>query len=219
MTRIVLVDEHASSRESLAIALEQQPGMTVLAQTGTLNGGRMALATESRNIDLVIFDVHLPDGPGEDLIPALRDANPDAVCLVLTSAGEPEKLARAIKAGASAIVHKSASIEELLATIRQLHTGERLLSHAEVVTALQLVEQEQARHRKCGQLLEQLTERELDILHGLADGLSDRDIADLHHVSLATVRTHVTSILGKLNATSRLQALVTAVRHGIVSID
>ena len=74
-------------------------------------------------------------------------------------------------------------------------------------------------NRETGALIEQLTQREYDVLQSLAEGLSDRDIARRGYISMPTVRTHITSILGKLGAESRLQALVTALRHGIVTIN
>jgi DNA-binding NarL/FixJ family response regulator len=93
-----------------------------------------------------------------------------------------------------------------------------LLTLAEVIEALRFVDQERKRDREARLSFERLTERELEVLQALADGMSDKEISERFHIGPATVRTHVTNILSKFNATSRLQALVLAVRHDIVSI-
>lgn len=219
MIRILLIDDHTSTREPLAFMLEQEPDLSVVAQAGSLDEARRALAECGSAVDVAIVDLGLPDGSGEEFIPELRDASPDAMALVLTYFSERDRLARAVAAGASGILHKSAPVGEIVDGVRKLHAGEQLLSVAEVVEALQFVDQERRRDREASLLLQDLTARELEVLQALADGLSDREISDRFHVSPATVRTHVTSVLGKLGATSRLQALVQGVRHGVVKID
>jgi DNA-binding NarL/FixJ family response regulator len=124
-----------------------------------------------------------------------------------------------VEAGASGVLHKSASVEEVVEGVRRLHSGEQLLSLEEVFEALRLVDRERQKDREVGLMFERLTDREMEVLHALAEGLSDKEISERFHVGIATVRTHVTSILAKLKAASRLQALVLAVRHGIVKIN
>jgi DNA-binding NarL/FixJ family response regulator len=218
MTRILLLDDHASAREPLAFMLNQEPDMTVVAEAGCMEDARNALKVLSGKIDVAVVDLGLPDGSGEEFIPELRDVNPDASALVLTYFSQQERLARAVAAGAAGILHKSASVSEIVAAVRRLHAGEQLLTMPEIVEALHILDLERRRDREAQLSIEQLTERELEVLQALAEGLSDREIAGRLSIGPATVRTHVTNILGKLNATSRLQALVYAVRHDIVTI-
>jgi DNA-binding NarL/FixJ family response regulator len=217
--RILLVDDHASTREPLAFMLEQEPDLTVVAQAGSVAEARRTLREAGASVDVAVVDLGLPDGSGEEPIPVLRAAYPRAVALVLTYFSDRERLARAVEAGASGVLHKSASVGEVVEAVRRLHAGEQLLSLEEVFEALRLVDQERRRDREVWLWFERLTDRELEVLQALADGLSDREISERFHVGTATVRTHVTSILAKLKVASRLQALVLAVRHGIVKID
>jgi DNA-binding NarL/FixJ family response regulator len=215
---ILLVDDHASTREPLAFMLDQEPDLTVIAQAGSLAEAHRSLVETRGQVDVAVVDLGLPDGSGEEMIVELRAANPHAVALVLTYFSEQERLARAVEAGASGILHKSAPVEDVVGAVRRLHSGEQLLTLQEVTEALRLVDLKRQRDREAQLSFERLTSRELEVLQALADGLSDKEISERFHVGPATVRTHVTSILAKLNATSRLQALVLAVRHGIVSI-
>jgi DNA-binding NarL/FixJ family response regulator len=219
MIRVLLVDDHATTREPLAFMLEQEPDLTVVAQAGSVNEGRRELWETGASVDVAVVDLGLPDGSGEELIPVLRAAYPRAAALVLTYFSDRERLARAVEAGASGVLHKSASVEEVIEAVRRLHSGEQLLSLEEVFDALRLVDQERRKDREVRLTFEKLTDRELEVLQALAEGLSDREIAERFHVGTTTVRTHVTSVLTKLGATSRLQALVLAVRYGIVTID
>lgn len=219
MIRILLVDDHASTREPLAYMLEQEPDLTVTAQAGSLAEARQTLAEVGAQVDVAVVDLGLPDGSGEELIGVLRAANPHAVALVLTYFSDQERLARAVQAGASGVLHKSASVTEVMDAVRQLHAGEPLLSLQEVFAALQLVDQQRQKDREARLAFAELTDRELEVLQALAAGQSDKEISEHFHIGLATVRTHVTNVLAKFQATSRLQALVLAVRHGIVTID
>jgi DNA-binding NarL/FixJ family response regulator len=213
------VDDHASTREPLAFMLEQEQDLTVIAQAGSVAEARRAIGAADASVDVAVVDLGLPDGSGEELIPVLRAAYPRAAALVLTYFSDRERLAQAVEAGASGVLHKSASVEEVIEAVRRLHSGEQLLSLEDVFEALRLVDQERRKDREVWLSFEKLTDRELEVLQALSDGLSDREISERFHVGSATVRSHVTSILAKLGVASRLQALVLAVRHGLVKID
>jgi len=219
MTRILVIDDHATTREPLSFMLEQEDDFTVVGQAGSIEEARAAILEPESHIDVAVVDLGLPDGSGEELIPELRRVNPDASALVLTYFTEEEMLAKAVAAGATGILHKSASVQEVVDAVRRLAAGEALLTVDDVVRALRHVDLERQKEREIRLSFEKLTEREQDILQALADGLSDREIAERYFISPATVRTHVTNVLSKLNAASRLQALVVAVRFGIVTID
>ena len=219
MTNIMLVDDHASSREPLAFMLEREPDFAVVEQAGSLAEARKFLKQDGASIDIAVVDLGLPDGSGEELIADVRTSFPDANTLVLTYFSDKERLAAAVEAGAAGILHKSASIEEVMNAIRRVDTGANLLSFEDVLSALNLVRSHRSPGDDDNVPIERLTDRERDVLLALAEGMSDKDIAEHFSVGPATVRSHVTNILSKLGATSRLQALVVAVRQGIVHIS
>jgi DNA-binding NarL/FixJ family response regulator len=216
MIRILLVDDHASFRQPLAFMINRKPDLTVVAQAGSLAEARELLNDE---IDIAVVDLVLPDGSGVSLVRELRTANPHSQVLVLTASMDRKELARAVEAGASGVLHKSARIDEIISAIRSLGAGEQLLSPRELVDLLRLAGQERERDRDAQLALGRLTPREREVLQALADGLNDREIGQRLHVSTETIRTHMVNILGKLGVESRLQALVFALRHGAVTID
>lgn len=218
MIHVMLIDDHASTREPLAFMLEQEPDLTVVAQAGSLAEARQVLDAPDLCVDVAVVDLGLPDGSGEELIPELRESRPDAHSLVLTYFSDHERLARAVTAGAAGILHKSVPVGDVVDAVRRLNAGEQLLTVAEVVEALRFVDQERRREREARQTFEPLTDREREVLQALADGLSDKEIAERLYISPATVRTHITAILGKLDANSRLQAVVVAARHNLVTL-
>lgn len=170
-------------------------------------------------VDLAVVDLDLPDGDGTDLIGPLRAASPRAMVLVLTANADREAYAKAVEAGAAGVLHKSVRVGEVVAAARRLLSGESLLSAQEVVELLRLAGKSRERDREARRSIERLTPRELEVLRALADGLSDKEMSESLHVGVGTVRNHLVSIFGKLGVNSRLQALVFALRHGIVEID
>jgi len=144
---------------------------------------------------------------------------PRAAALVLSGLTERAQLARAIEAGAAGVMHKTTPIGDLLEAVRRLRADEQLLSQQDVIEALRLVVRERESEREARAAIDQLTPREREVLRALAEGLGDKEIAERLHVGTGTVHTHVTSILAKLEVSSRLQALVFAMRHGVVTID
>jgi RNA polymerase sigma factor (sigma-70 family) len=132
---------------------------------------------------------------------------------------EQRYLAEAIGAGAAAVMHKSTPMSDLVEAVRRLAAGEQLLSQQEVIEALRFIGRERESNREARLAIDKLTPREREVLKALAEGLSDKEIAQRLHVGEGTVHTHVTNILSKLEVSSRLQALVFAVRHGLVAIE
>lgn len=214
--RVLLVEDHAIFRELFASSFDREPGLEVVAQAGSLAAAREALAAEP--VDVAVVDLGLPDGDGTDLIGGLRAKNPHAATLVLTASLELEVHARAVAAGAAGILHKSVGVGEIMDAIKRLAGGEALLSSDEVVTLLRLADRERTRSREARLAFGRLTPREWDVLHALAEGLGDKEIARKLGCGLGTVRGHGSRMLQKLGADSRLQALIYAARHGFVQI-
>jgi DNA-binding NarL/FixJ family response regulator len=216
MRRILLVEDHASFRQTLAFVFDQQPEFKVVAQAGTVAEARRAM--ESSEADLGVIDLALPDGEGTELIEELREANPDFAALVLTASLDRTEHARAVEAGAAGVLHKSADVDAILDATRRLGEGETLLSENELIALLRLAGQDREVEVEARASIEQITPREKEVLKKLAEGLSNKEIAASLHMSVDTERTHMMNILNKLGVHSRLQALVFAARYGLVEI-
>jgi len=218
MIRLLLVDDHPSSRTPLAMILDRERDLCVVAQAGSLAEAREAIELLDGDVDLALLDLDLPDGTGTDLIGDLRAANPRALALVLTAFYERERIANAVDAGSAGVLDKVADIGEIMDAIRRLASGEQLIPPEEVLEMVRVAVRLRERERDARLALGRLTPRELEILQQLARGLNDNEIAQELHIGRGTVRTHVEHILSKLEVASRLQALVFAARHGAVKI-
>jgi DNA-binding NarL/FixJ family response regulator len=216
MKRILLVEDHASFRQTLAFVFDREAEFGVVAQAGSLAEARRVI--EGLEVDLGVMDLSLPDGEGIELIKDLREANPHFAALVLTASLDRAEHARAVESGASGILHKSAGVDEILDATRRLGEGETLLSQEELIALLRLAGQSREEEREALASIEQITPREKEVLQALAEGLSNKGIAEKLHVSVDTERTHMMNILNKLGVHSRLQALLFAARHGLVEI-
>jgi DNA-binding NarL/FixJ family response regulator len=216
MHRLLLVEDHASFRQTLALVFDGEPDFEVVAQAGTVAEAREVMG--DREVDLGVVDLSLPDGEGIDLIEELRQANQHFAALVLTASLDRGEHARAVEAGAAGVLHKSADVEEILNATRRLATGETLLSPEELVELLRIAGQSREEEREARASIEQLTPREREVLLALSEGLSNKQIAERLHMSVDTERTHMMNILNKLGVHSRLQALLFAARHGLIEL-
>ena len=218
MQRIVIVEDHTAFRQTLALVLEREPGFEVVAQAGSLTEAYEVLKSLEQTPDGGVIDLTLPDGLGSDLIKDLRTANPDFSALVLTASLDRKEHAQAVEAGASGVLHKSADVGEIIDSMQRLTNGEVLFTTAELMELLRLAGHNREQEREARANIERLTTRELEVLQALADGLSNKEIAERLYVSLETERTHMTNILNKLEVHSRLQALLFALRYGLVGL-
>ena len=218
--QVMLVDDHVTLREPLAFMLDREPDLAVVAKADSLAEAEATLENDDLSIEVAIVDLDLPDGSGADFIGILRGARPRATALILTALSERRQLAKAIEAGAASIMHKSTThLEDIVEAVRQLYAGEQLLSQQEVLDALRLVAREREKNHEERLMIGKLTPREHEVLQALAEGLSDKEIAERLYVGVGTIHTHIASIFAKLEVQSRLQTLVFAVRHGVVEID
>ena len=216
MQRLVLVEDHASFRQTLAFVFDQEPDFDVVAQAGSLAEARRVM--RGREADLGVIDLTLPDGEGVELIEDLREANPHFAALVLTASLDELDHARAVEAGAAGVLHKSADVAEIMEAARRLAAGGTLISPQELLEMLRLAGESREEEREARASIEQLTRRELQVLEALAEGLTNREIAERLHMSVDTERTHMMNILNKLGVHSRLQALLFAARYGLVEL-
>lgn len=214
MKRALLVDDHAVYREAFGLALEQRLDLKIATQVASLEDARPWFA----EVDLGVIGLSIADGNGHSLLREWRAANPTVPILVLSESPERSDLAMAIEAGATGVLEKSASLAETIEAIQLAWAGESLLPPQEMIDLLRMASLRRENEYAATETLNRLTPRELEILQVLAEGLSDREIGERLHISTETVRTHFVNILGKLHVSSRIQALVFAVRHGAVQI-
>ncbi len=217
--RVMLVDDHDSFRYPLAFMLERELDLNVVAQAGSLAEAHEVLRDTEPAVDVAVVDLELPDGSGVDFIEKLHEMRPQTLVLVLSAYSDRVVLASAIEAGAAGVLHKSSSLDDIVDAVCRLRAGEQLLSQQEVIEAVWLVSRQRREEREAELMTGKLTPREHEVLQALAEGLSDREIAERLYVSVGTIRAHMTSILAKLEVQSRLQALVFALRHGLVKMD
>ena len=214
--RVFLVEDHVIVREAIASTFEHEAGFEVVAQAGSLAEAREML--DAVEMDVAVIDLGLPDGYGGDLIMDLRATNPRVQALVLSARLDRVDIARAVEAGAAAVLHKTAHLERVVDAVRAVKAGETLLPLQEIAELLRFAGEQREREYDARQAIARLTPREKEVLQALANGLDSREIADRLHISLRTERNHMASILAKLEVHSQLQALVFAVRHGVVEI-
>jgi DNA-binding NarL/FixJ family response regulator len=209
--RIVLAEDHELVREGLRTMLEMQDDMTVVADVGD---GVEALAAIARHRpDIAVVDIQMPRLDGLDVLDKLaasRDAGPPV--LVLTTYEEDEYVFRALRAGAAGFLLKDVPRQQLLHAVRVVAEGAELLSPT---ITRRLVERFMRSPSSLG-ALQQLTEREVDVLRLVGQGLSNREIAAGLVLGEATVKTHLGNIFAKCGLRDRSQAVVLAYESGLV---
>jgi DNA-binding NarL/FixJ family response regulator len=225
VTGILLVDDHAAFRQSLAFMLDREPDLRVVAQAGTLAEARSRLA----GVDVAIISLGLPDSDSVQLFGALRSANliglalilrasPAELSLIFDPGTDHQVVEYAVKGSTTGVLNKSAGIEEIIDVVRRVSAGEPLRTTRKIVSLLETSGRQNALDREARVVLDRLTPREREVLQALAEGLTDKDIALRLHIGNETARTHMVNILRKLEVDSRLQAVVLAVRYGAVTI-
>jgi NarL family two-component system response regulator LiaR len=213
MIRVLIVDDHAIVRKGICALLAESGGFEIVAEVG--DGQEAVLRAQETQPDVILMDLLMPGMDGIEATRQITDRQPGARILVLTSFAADDKLFPAIKAGALGYLLKDSTPEELLRAIRQVHRGEPAL-HPTIARKLL---QEIAHPPDLQPAPEALTVRELAVLRLIAQGLSNQEIADQISVSEATVRAHVSRVLGKLHLANRTQAALYAVREGLTSED
>jgi DNA-binding NarL/FixJ family response regulator len=216
MNRVLLVEDHVSFGDSLALVLGVEPDLEVCGRATTMREARKLIGG---GVDVAVVDLGLPDGDGTALIREIHEANPETRVLVLTASIERERIAHAVEAGAAGVVHKSAGVLEIVDAMRRLAVGEALLEPEEVLEYLRIAGRARERLRQEQLAITRLTPRELQVLRALAEGLNSAEISRRLEMSVETERTHIVNILKKLKVHSRLEAVVFAVRHGVVEIQ
>ena len=181
---------------------------------GEASSGREALeVTHQTQPRIVLLDIRMAGGDGLDTLQALRSQNPDTAVVMLTTYDNPTYMARAVAGGAVGYLLKGMDQEELLIALRAVHRGEILLTAKDLSHLLRGITPETPGMLD---LIEPLTDRELEVLRLMATGLPNREIAAILFIAECTVKTHVEHIIGKLGVSDRVQAAVWSARHGLL---
>lgn len=217
MIRLLVVDDHTSFRESLVFMLDMTEDLTVVAQAGSIEDARQAIA--SHPIDVALLDLDLAGERGLEIIPLLHVHHPVAAAVILTANTGARSRAMAVAAGAVGVMHKTASLQEVVDTVRRAHAGEPLISPREAAELRAQGAAQRADDTEGRRALKDLSAREQDVLRALATGLDNQGIADRLFISQETARSHIARIYRKLGVESRLQAVTFAVRHQFLTDD
>jgi two-component system, NarL family, response regulator LiaR len=213
--RVLLVDDHAVVRKGLRALLEREPGIQVVGEAE--DGERAVQLAERLRPDVVLMDLEMPVLNGTEATRRISERDPEARIVVLTSHAAEEDVFPALKAGAQGYLLKHSPPEDVLRAIRRAHTGETVLHPT--IARLVLEDLRRPPRPRLPATTDPLSERELEVLRLIARGMSNQEIADNLVVGEATVRSHVSAILRKLQLASRTQAALYALREGLASLD
>jgi NarL family two-component system response regulator LiaR len=211
--RVLIADDHHVVRGGIRALLETEDDIDVIDEAA--DGVETVLKTRSLNPDVILMDLMMPRKTGIEAIEEIKQEDPDARILVLTSYSDDEKVFAAIKAGALGYLLKETSTKELLQAIHDVYRGESSLHPA---IARKLI-RELNRPSNLPPADEPLTEREIEVLIFVARGYSNQDIANALFISERTVRTHVSNILSKLHLANRTQAALYAIKEGLTNLE
>jgi NarL family two-component system response regulator LiaR len=208
---LLLTDDHAIVRQGIRVFLELQPDLVVV---GEADSGEAAVHMAAELApDVVLMDLVMPSMDGVEATRQVKQVSPHSQIIVLTSYHEDEYIFPALRAGALSYVLKDVGPDELADTVRKAARGESVL-HPRV--ASRVVQELRGAKRDTPNLFTDLSDRELEVLRLIADGLSNAEIADRLVISEKTVKGHVSNILSKLHMMDRTQAAVFAWQQGLV---
>ena len=214
--RILLADDHVMVREGTRRILEREPDLVVIAEAG--NGREAVEMAERERPDVAIIDISMPVMNGIEATRGIKRIAPRTAVLVLTAYDDDEYVFAILEAGAAAYLLKNVRSSELIDAVRRVCAGESVLDPgvaSKVLRRMSMGEQPAESEPRESPL----TERELDVLRLAGRGLSNREIAHRLHLSPRTIQAHMANIFGKLQVSSRTEAVMTGLRRGLLSLS
>ncbi len=204
--RVFLLDDHEIVRGGLTRLFEREGDIEVVGEAGTAAEGLSRIPPTQP--DVALLDVRLPDGDGVEVCREIRSRHPEIHCLMLTSFSDDEALFEAIMAGASGYILKRIKSDDIVEAVRVVAQGQSLLDPAVTTPVLERLRKGPEEDER----LAQLTPQERNILELIAEGLTNRQIAEQIHLAEKTVKNYVSNVLSKLGMERRTQAAVYAAR-------
>ncbi|PPD53288.1 MAG: DNA-binding response regulator [Methylotenera sp.] len=211
---LILADDHAMVRKGLTAFLATAKDIKVMAAAAS--GSEAVAAAKKFAPDVVLLDLFMPDQPAVETVRQIKKVSPRSQIVMVTSHEGDEYVMPMTQAGAISYILKDTTPEDLIFAVRKAAVGESTLSPRIAKALVTVVTQARAAKMQEGQFYEDLTEREMEVLQCIAEGLSNMGIAMRLNISEKTVKSHVSNILSKLYLTDRTQAAVYAWREGVV---
>lgn len=211
----MLVEDHKIVREGTRQLLEQSPEIKVIGEAS--NGLEAIKTVGDLHPDVIIMDVRLPGLNGIDATRKITEMHPEIKVLILSAFEDDSYVFPLLEAGASGYLLKTSSGSELMEAIRLVSRGETALSPRISAKIINRIGGRRA--YRAGQMPVGLTEREMEVLRAAAEGLPNKEIANLLGISSQTVQVHLRNIFGKLNVGNRSEAVAVAIRHGWITLD
>ncbi|BCX02846.1 MAG: DNA-binding response regulator [Candidatus Roseilinea sp.] len=215
--RLILVDDHVMLRQGTAELLRREPDLQVVAEAG--NGQEALELAHALKPDIVVMDIRMPVLNGIEATRHIRRSLPEVQVLVLTAHDDDQYVFSLLQAGASGYLLKTAPVSELVKAIRQVKAGESPLSPQIARKVVAHMRGDARPPTSDDGSVDALTPRELEVLQMLARGMSNQAIAEALYISDRTVQAHLTNIFAKMQVTSRLDAVLTAIRRGWLTLE
>ncbi len=217
--RLLICDDHKLLTDALSIVANSDDGVTLVAPAFNDPEDAVAAVGEHRP-DVALMDVSFEghDLTGIDATRLIKDASPETSVVIVTGQDEERLLVEAVEAGASGFLRKSEAVDRVLDVVKAAARGEVLVDPAVLARVLGQVARAREAQTDADRRIADLTPRELEILAVLAEGGRNEDVAAALHISPQTLQTHVHNILTKLGVRSKLEAVVFAVKRGVIEI-
>lgn len=215
--RVLIVEDHLMFAQALGMLLEAESDLELVGSVSTGEGAVELTASEA--IDVVLMDIDLPGIDGVVATRRIREHAPDTQVVVITAFQDADTVAKAVQAGACGFLPKTRTADEVAGVIRRAAAGEMVMPAGSMSAVVNSLQESQRTRTKADKLLAQLSNREVLILQAIAEGRSTGEIASQLFISRFTVQTHIRNILAKLDVHSKLEAVLVALRHGLIRVD